>query len=105
MDISANCPEVDAIRAAERIVYREKWRVCEERAAQRLASTRSLRWTRLFPESRTIQVVAIDGVVIGQVRRNGRRWIAIRVGDYAHIAETTSFRLAILAVACECAPW
>jgi hypothetical protein len=58
-------PHLEVIRDAERIVYREKWRICEDRAAEQLADTSSLRWTRLFPESPVIQVVAIDGVVVG----------------------------------------
>jgi hypothetical protein len=69
-------PYLEVIRDAERIVYREKWRICEDRAAEQLADTSSLRWTRLFPESPVIQVVAIDGVVVGRVRHNGGRWIA-----------------------------
>jgi hypothetical protein len=64
-------PDIDVIKDAERIVYREKWRICEERAAEQLAATSSLRWTGLFPESPAIQVVAIDGVVVGRVRHSG----------------------------------
>ena len=50
--------EIQVIREAERTVHREKWRICEERAAGDLAHTTSLRWTRLFPQSPVIQVVA-----------------------------------------------
>ena len=74
-------PENDVINDAEHIVYREKWRVCEERAAERLASTTSLKWTRLFSESSVIQVVAIDGLVVGHIWYNGRRWIATGTGN------------------------
>jgi hypothetical protein len=69
-------PDIDVIKDAERIVYQAKWRICEERAAEQLAATSSLKWTRLFPESPAIQVVAIDGVVVGCIRHNGGRWIA-----------------------------
>lgn len=61
-------PDVDVVRDAERVLYREKWRVCEQHAAQHLAQTSSLTWARLFPESSVIQVVAIDGVVVGRVK-------------------------------------
>ena len=93
------------IEHAERIVCREKWRICEERAAERLAPTSSLKWTRLFPESPAIQVVAIDGVVIGQVLHNGRRWIATDKGLPGPVAECDTFRAALLALACEAEPW
>ena len=44
-------PDIDVIKDAERIVYQAKWRICEERAAEQLVATSSLKWTRLFPES------------------------------------------------------
>jgi len=71
-----------------------KWRVCEERAAKQLANTRSLRWTRLFPESPVIQVVAVDGVVVGRIRRDSGRWIVTG-------RRRSTFRAALLALACE----
>jgi hypothetical protein len=77
---TSKSPDNEVIEHAERIVYREEWRICEERAAERLAHTSSLKWTRLFPESPAIQVVAIDGVVLGQVWHNGRWWIATEKG-------------------------
>jgi len=90
---------------AERVVYREKWRICEERAAEQLAATSSLRWTRLFPESPAIQVVAIDGVVVGRVRHSGGRWIATGNGQLGPVADCDTFRAALLALACEAEPW
>ena len=94
-------PDVEVIKDAERIVYREKWRIHEERAAGQLAGTTSLRWTRLFPETPVIRVVAIDGVVVGQVRRNGGRWIATGVGQRGPVTDCDTFRAAVLALACE----
>ena len=94
-------PDIEVIKDAERIVYREKWRICEERAAERLAGTSSLKWTRLFPESQVIQVVAIDGVVVGRIRRNGRRWIATGNLQRGPVADCDTFRAALLALACE----
>lgn len=104
MDV-IDSPESQVVRAAERIVYREKWRLCEEWAAQRLAHTRSLKWTPLFPESDVIQVVAIDGVVVGQLRFGAGRWSALTVGDRVRVAESSSFRDAVLALACAAVPW
>jgi hypothetical protein len=98
-------PDVDAIRDAERIVYRAKWRICEERASERLADTLSLKWTRLFPESPAIQVVAIDGMVVGQVRYTGGRWIATVNGQPGPVADCETFGLALVALACEAEPW
>lgn len=105
MDV-VDSPDSQVLRAAERIVYREKWRLCEERAAQRLAQTRSLTWTRLFPQSDVIQVVAIDGEVVGQLRFGGGRWVALLAGEGARrVAESPSFREAILTLACQAVPW
>jgi hypothetical protein len=98
-------PYLEAIRDAERIVCREKWRICEERAAEQLADTSSLKWTRLFPESPAIQIVAIDGVVVGRLRHNGSRWIATGTGQRGPVADCDSFRAALLALACEAQPW
>jgi hypothetical protein len=67
----------DVVRAAERIVYAEKWRVYEEQAAARLRGTRSVRWTPLFTNSPVIVVVAVDGAVVGRVRRSGTRWVVV----------------------------
>jgi hypothetical protein len=68
--------DIKVIQDAERILYREKWRFCEERAAKLLAGTSSVTWTRLFPESAVIRVLAINGVVVGTVRHSAGRWIA-----------------------------
>ena len=77
-------------RSAERIIDGEKWRICRERAAARLASTASLNRTRLFPDSTVLQVAAMDGLVIGQVRQNGRRRIATGVGQRRRVAHYDS---------------
>jgi uncharacterized protein YbjT (DUF2867 family) len=98
-------PDIDVIKDAERIVYREKWRICEERAAEQLAATSPLRWTGLLPESPAIQVVAIDGVVVGRVRHSGGRWIATGNGQWGPVAYCDTFRAALLALACEAEPW
>lgn len=97
-------PDIEVVRDAERILYREKWRVYEERAAQRLAETSSLAWTRLFPDSPVIQVVAVDGVVVGRVRRQGSRWIATEIGQRAAIADCSAFRAAVGAMASKTDP-
>jgi hypothetical protein len=94
-------PGVEVIKDAERIFYREKWRICEERAAEQLAGTRSLKWIRLFPESTVIWVVALDGVVIGQLRRSAGRWIATGIGKHGPVADCGTFRAALRALACE----
>lgn len=98
-------PDIEVVKDAERILYREKWRVCEERAAQRLAHTSSLKWTRLFPDSPVIQVVAVDGVVVGQVRRNGGRWIATGMGRGGPVADCDTLHAAIEAMTAESQPW
>jgi hypothetical protein len=98
-------PDIEVIRDAQLIIFREKWRICEERAAARLSDTSSLKWTRLFPDSTAIQVVAVDGLVIGQIRRNGRRWIATGVGQRGPVADCGTFRTALLALACEAPTW
>lgn len=96
-----NAPDVEVVRVAERVLYREKWRVYEERAAQRLAQRSSLAWTRLFPESSIIRIVAIDGVVVGRVRRNGSRWVATGIGRRGPAADCGAFRTAIEALTSE----
>ncbi|ASX02906.1 hypothetical protein MINTM006_52380 [Mycobacterium intracellulare] len=94
-------PDVEVVRDAERVLYREKWRVYEERAARRLAQTSSRAWTRLFPESSVIRVVAIDGVVVGRIRRHGNRWAATGVGRRRAVADCGTFRAALRALASE----
>jgi hypothetical protein len=94
-------PDSDVIRDAQRIVCREKWRICEER----VASTTSLRWTRLLPESPVIQIVAIDGMVVGRIRHSGGRWIATGNGKPGPVADCDTFRAAVLALACAAEPW
>jgi hypothetical protein len=100
---SRNSPDVDVIKSAERIVYQEKWRICEERAAAHLATTSSLRWTRLFPESAVIRVVAIEGVVIGQVRRHRGRWVATGAGRRGQVGDCDTFQTAVWALVCSAA--
>jgi hypothetical protein len=104
MEIS-DSPQIEVVKDAERIIYREKWRIYEERAAGRLAGTMSLRWTRLFPESDVIQIVAIDGAVVGHIRRRGPRWCATGTGQRGPVADCGTFRAALLALACEAQPW
>jgi hypothetical protein len=94
-------PDVEVVKDAERILYREKWRVCEERAALRLAQTPSLSWTRLFPDSPVIHVVAVDGVVVGRVRRHGNRWIATGTSQRSAVADCDTLYAAIEALASE----
>jgi hypothetical protein len=79
------------IRSAERIIYWQKWRICQERAAAHLAGTTSLHWTPLFPDSTVIQVVAMDGLVMGQVRQDGHRRVATSVGRRPHVAGYDTF--------------
>jgi len=104
MEIS-DSPQIEVVKDAERIIYLEKWRICEERAANRLADTTSLRWTRLFPESDVIQIVAIDGDVVGHIRRHGLRWFAMGTGRRGPVADCETFRAALLALACEAQTW
>lgn len=99
-----NSPDVEVVNDAERILYREKFRICEERAARRLARTSSVKWTRLFPDSPVIRVVAVDGVVVGRVRRNGSRWIATGTGQRGPVADCGTFRAAVRALASEVQP-
>jgi hypothetical protein len=102
---TCNTPDIEVVKDAERVLYREKWRICEERAAQRLAQTSSLKWTRLFPSSPVIHVVAVDGIVVGQVRRTGSRWIATGTGQRGPVADRGTLHAAILALATEAQPW
>ena len=85
----------DVVAAAERVIYRESWQVHEEEAATRLASTRGVCWTRLFPLSPVLLVVAVDGQVVGRVRRGGKRWHAVVPGA----AKPASMRVKIRALA------
>lgn len=62
---------------------------------QRLAETSSLTYTRLFPKSPIIQLVAVDGVVIGRVRRDGSRWIASGTGQRGPGEDCGTFDAAI----------
>jgi hypothetical protein len=86
------------IRSAERIIYWQKWRICQERAAAHLAGTTSLHWTPLFPDSTVIQVVAMDGLVMGQVRQDGHRRVATNVGRRPHVAGYDTFPASVLAL-------
>jgi hypothetical protein len=92
---TSNSALPDVVRTAERIVYVEKWRWYEEQAAARLRGTRSVRWTRLFPSSPVIVVVAVDGAVIGRVRRSGTRWMVVPSGCARPIASRRTRRGAI----------
>jgi hypothetical protein len=52
-----------------------------------------------------VQVVAIDGIVVGHVRRNGSWWIATGRGQRGPVADCDTFRAALLALACEAQRW
>jgi hypothetical protein len=47
----------------------------------------------------------VDGVVLGHVWHNGRRWIATAKGLPGPVADCDTFRAALLALACEAEPW
>ena len=93
----------DVVAAAERVIYRESWQVHEEEAATRLASTRGVCWTRLFPLSPVLLVVAVDGQVVGRVRREGKRWHAVVPGAAKPVATRRTRRAAVVALARACA--
>jgi len=99
---SCSADDAGVIKCAERIIYREKWRICQERAAAQLLGTTSLHWTALFPGSTVIHLVALDGVVIGLVRRHGRRWIATATSAGRRVADCDTFAAAVLALARHC---
>jgi hypothetical protein len=84
-------PDIEAI--AERIVYREKWRLCEEGTVEQVTDTSSLKWVRLFPEHPAIQVAAIGG------------WVETRTGQRSLVADCDTFRAAGLALAREARCW
>lgn len=96
-----NDADFDVVQEAERILYRAKWTVCEEVAAERLSRTFSLRWTPLFPQSPVIQVVAVDGVVVGRIRHHGDRWVATGAPGRGPVADCDTFSAALVALACE----
>lgn len=52
---------------AQAVVYAEKWRLCEQAAADRLARCVGLAWTSLLPRSSAFHLVAFDGQVLGRV--------------------------------------
>jgi hypothetical protein len=99
----------EAVREAERTVYRAQWRVWEELALDHLARTVGLARATRIPGSDVIQLVSYDGKHLGHVRRDsvrepGRRWVAVRkdqaqqVGVYVSAAEAA----AALARTCGC---
>ncbi|HUB56551.1 MAG TPA: hypothetical protein VMB04_15480 [Mycobacterium sp.] len=94
---SRNAPDVAVITSAVRIVYQEKWQICAQRAAAHLATASSVRWSRLFPDSAVIRVVAIDGVVNGQVR--GHRGLE-GPGRRGQVAGCGAFQTDVWALAC-----
>lgn len=93
-------PDLEVIKNAERVIYREKWRICG-RAAQQSADTQSLSWTRLSPQSAVIRVVAMNGGVVGRIRRDGGRWIATGPGQRGSGRRCGTFRAALLSLACQ----
>ena len=96
---AGNAALPDVVRAAESIVYAEKWRVYDEQAATQLSGTRSVRWTRLFPNSPVIVVVAVDGVVVGRVRRSAKHWVVVRPDHSWPVATRRTRRGAIAELA------
>jgi len=67
---------------ADRTVFAAHWRIREEDAVARLAGHPGLAWTRLYPRSRVIQIVAWNGHYLGRVRlarhhEPADRWTAI----------------------------
>lgn len=71
----------DAVREAERIIYRAKWRVMEEGALRLLAGTRGIAYLPVFPGHEVVQVVTYNGRHVGHIRRESARglydrWIA-----------------------------
>jgi hypothetical protein len=92
-------PAHDLVRDAERILYQAKWRIREERVSERLFGTHGLHWTRLFPESPVIRIVAVDGRVVGRIRRSGRRWALVRSSESRPAMERRTFRGALRALA------
>jgi hypothetical protein len=70
------------IMQAERIIYREAWRMLEERALQGLARTRGLCRAPLETRSDVIQLVTYDGEHIGHIRcdrtaSSAGAWVAV----------------------------
>lgn len=77
--------DLEAIRAAERTLYRAKLRHLEQAALATLAGRPGLALTPLWPPSPVIQIVALDGVHLGRVRRDGppgdhEHWFAVPPG-------------------------
>lgn len=77
--------DLDAIRDAERTLYRAKLRHLEQVALTALAERPGLTLTPLWPPSVVIQIVALDGVHLGRVRRDGppgdnEHWFAVPPG-------------------------
>jgi hypothetical protein len=96
LEQASNAALPDVVRAAESIVYAEKWRIYDEQAGARLSGTRSVRCTRLFPNSPVIVVVAVDGLVIGRVRRSGKHWLVV-LPDHARPIATRRTRRGAIA--------
>ncbi|MFE2373828.1 hypothetical protein [Streptomyces sp. NPDC059398] len=69
-----------AVRVAQSVTINAKWRLCEEEALRRLATCPGLACAPLFPEHPVIQVIAVEGRLLGRARlsRTGKatRWIA-----------------------------
>lgn len=83
----------DALRTAEALIIRAKWCYLEEHALTRLQRHHGLACTSLFAEHPVIQVVALDGQLLGRVRlRPGAprdRWVAV---DTVHAHELGAYR-------------
>lgn len=93
--------DLHVVKEAERILYRAKWAFYEELATEKLSGTLSLQWTRLFPQSPVIQIVAVDGEVVGRIRQQGDRWLASGRPGRGPVADCETFGAALIALACE----
>jgi hypothetical protein len=57
-----------AIGQAQTILYRAKLQILTQQALAALAGVPGLAWTRLYPPSPVIQIVAYDGWMLGRAR-------------------------------------
>ncbi|GAA3567617.1 hypothetical protein GCM10022222_59460 [Amycolatopsis ultiminotia] len=81
------------VRAAERIIHREKRRIRGEEAVRRRARPRAPASPRLLPERPIIHVVTVDG----RARSGPGRWSAVRCGRA--LAEAATFAEAVYMLA------
>jgi hypothetical protein len=77
--------DVDVVHEAERAILRAQWHLLEESALHRAAGRRGLVRTPLYPVSRVIQLVTVDGRYVGRIRlanpgARHQRWMATPPG-------------------------